>query len=92
MNMSDMSFQEILNKIINGTFAERTEAVNEYNKRLKHNRLAPKAVAYCKSFLQEGKFLFVDGQEGIDKRRREVQRLVRDYQLDTMELTGVDYS
>lgn len=91
MDMADLSFQGLLDKIINGTFAERTEAVNEYNKRLRYNRLAPKAVAYCKSFLQQGKFLFIDGQEGIDKRRKEVQRLVRDYQLDTMELTGVNY-
>lgn len=91
MDMADLSFQGLLDKIINGTFAERTESVNEYNKRLRCNRLAPKAVAYCKSFLQQGKFLFIDGQEGIDKRRKEVQRLVRDYQLDTMELTGVNY-
>lgn len=90
--MTDCSFQEILNKLINGTFNERTEAVNEYNRRLRCNRLAPKAVAYCKSYLQEGKFLFVDGQEGIDKRKREVQRLVRDYGLDPLELLGVDYS
>jgi hypothetical protein len=91
MDMTDLSFQAILDKIVNGTFAERTGAINEYNKRLRCHRLAPKAVAYCKNFLEQGRFLFVDGQEGIDKRKKEVQRLVRDYALDPAELLGVNY-